>query len=71
MTRRRYVITELLDSDPFLTTDEVALMFRVKRRTVSRWAQDGRLPGQKAPGGRGWLFRTSVVHAALERGGPP
>lgn len=31
--------------------DDVADMFRVGRRTVTRWAREGRIPHIKTPGG--------------------
>lgn len=61
-------VNELLAGDSFLTAGEVAALFRVDRRVVNRWGAEGKLPGQKSPGGRGWLFRRSVVTAALNRG---
>jgi excisionase family DNA binding protein len=67
-TQRRDLIDNLLDSDPFLTTDEVAALFRVDVKTVSRWVKSGRLRGQKSPGGGVWLIRESVARAHLERG---
>lgn len=57
-----------MDGDPFLTGKEVAALFRVDGRTVSKWARLGRLQGIRTPGrGHGvWRFHQSVVRAALE-----
>jgi excisionase family DNA binding protein len=64
---RADLIAVVMDGDPFLTGDEVAALFRVDPRTVSRWARTGRLPGTRTPGaGHGvWRFRRSVVRQAL------
>lgn len=35
----------------WLHTDEVARIFNVSPKTVSRWAKDGRLPHQRTLGG--------------------
>jgi excisionase family DNA binding protein len=35
----------------FLRSAEVAAIFQVSPKTVSRWAQDGRLPYQRTLGG--------------------
>ncbi|WP_121188229.1 BldC family transcriptional regulator [Nocardiopsis sp. Huas11] len=34
-----------------LTPAEVAALFRVDPKTVTRWAQDGKLPSFRTPGG--------------------
>lgn len=68
MTRPHHdpaLVDDFLDGDPFMLASEVAPLFRVDARTVSRWAKRGRLPGQKTPGGGEWRFRESVIHQAL------
>ena len=50
--------------DAFLTAAEVALIFRVDPKTVSRWALAGKLPAIKTPGGHR-RFRESEVRACL------
>jgi excisionase family DNA binding protein len=40
-----------LDADPLLTPAEVAAMFRVDPKTVTRWAKDGRLTSVRTLGG--------------------
>lgn len=54
-----------LGNDPLLTPAEVARIFNVRAKTVTRWAIAGKLPGQRTPGGRDWRFRKSVVEQAL------
>lgn len=54
-----------LDGDPFLTTAEVARLFRCGPKAVTRWANEGRLAGQRTPGGRDWRFRRSEVVRAM------
>lgn len=52
-------------SDPLLTPSEVARMFRVDPKTVTRWAQAGRLPAIRTLGGHR-RFRLSDIQAALD-----
>ena len=51
-----------------LTPGEVAAMFRVDPKTVTRWAAAGRIASIRTPGGHR-RFRESEVRALLE-GGP-
>lgn len=48
-----------------LTPQEVALLFRVDLKTVSRWAKSGKLPGLKTPGNH-WRFFSADIYALLE-----
>jgi excisionase family DNA binding protein len=57
-------VTDLLDGDPLLTPGEVAEMFRVDPKTVSRWATAGLIPSIKTPGGH-VRFRQSAVQVLL------
>lgn len=50
--------------DRLLTPGEVALMFRVDPKTVSRWASAGRIGSVRTPGGHR-RFRESEVQALL------
>lgn len=50
-----------------LTEREVAALFRVDPKTVSRWAMTGKLDGFKTPGGH-YRFPREAVLAALEDG---
>jgi excisionase family DNA binding protein len=50
--------------DRLLTVPEVAALFRVDPKTVTRWASAGRLPCIRTPGGRA-RFRWSDVAALL------
>ena len=45
-----------------LTPADVASIFGVSAKTVSRWAQSGRLPGFHTPGGH-YRFKRSDVEA--------
>ncbi len=67
--------------DRLLTPGEVAALFRVDPKTVTRWAAAGRIGSIRTPGGHR-RFRESEVRALLEgegeldetldgRGGPP
>jgi len=45
-----------------LTTGDVAVIFGVTLTTVKRWAEDGRLPSFRTPGGH-YRFRPEDVEA--------
>lgn len=51
--------------DPLLTPGEVAKLFRVDPKTVTRWAVAGRIPSIRTPGGHR-RFRESEVEALLK-----
>lgn len=53
--------------DRLLKPGEVAEMFRVDPKTVTRWAKAGRLTSVKTPG-RHHRFRESEVRALLNAG---
>ena len=55
-------VTGVLNDDPLLTPAEVARLFRVDPKTVTRWAKADRLPSVKTPGGHR-RFRRSAVEA--------
>lgn len=52
------------DDDPLLTPSEVARLFRVDPKTVTRWAQAGRIPAIKTVGGHR-RFRASEISRLL------
>ncbi len=52
------------DAEPLLTPAEVAIMFRVDPKTVTRWASAGRIGSIRTPGGHR-RFRESEVHGML------
>ncbi|MGH3545703.1 MAG: BldC family transcriptional regulator [Mycobacteriales bacterium] len=51
-----------------LTPSEVAALFRVDPKTVTRWAAAGRISSIRTPGGHR-RFRESEVRALLASGG--
>lgn len=53
-----------------LTPGEVAALFRVDPKTVTRWATAGRISSIRTPGGHR-RFRESEVRALLEGGASP
>lgn len=57
--------TELVE---LLTPAEVARMFRVDPKTVTRWARAGRLPCIKTLGGHRRFRRSDVERALVESG---
>lgn len=54
-----------VDEDRLLTAAEVAALFRVDPKTVTRWAAAGRITSIRTPGGHR-RFRESEVRALLE-----
>lgn len=56
-------------NDRLLTPNEVAALFRVDPKTVTRWASAGRIPSLRTPGGHR-RFRESQVLALLEADDP-
>lgn len=52
------------DNDPLLTPGEVADLFRVDPKTVTRWAAAGRITSVRTPGGHR-RFRKSAVDSFL------
>ena len=49
------------DSERLLTPAEVAAMFRVDPKTVTRWARDGRLTAIRTLGGHRRYLETQVL----------
>lgn len=47
----RSITAHLLGHDPLLTASEVAQLFRVDPKTVTRWVKAGRIAAQRTPGG--------------------
>lgn len=60
----RGLAADALDNDPLLTSSEVAALFRVDQKTVSRWVGAGRVPSLLTPGGH-HRFRRSVIDEIL------
>jgi excisionase family DNA binding protein len=52
------------DGDRLMTSGEVASVFRVDPKTVTRWAAAGRISSVRTPGGHR-RYRESAVRAAL------
>lgn len=57
------------EPEPLLTTAEVATMFRVDPKTVTRWSKAGRIASLRTPGGHR-RYREADVQALL-RGETP
>jgi len=57
--------TDPSDSEPLLTPAEVAAMFRVDPKTVTRWAKAGKLSSVRTLGGHR-RYLASEVRALLE-----
>ena len=58
----------MMDNDTLLTPAEVAGLFRVDPKTVSRWAKAGKLSSIRTLGGHR-RYRASEVYALLEHTG--
>ena len=56
--------TEPTETEPLLTPAEVAAMFRVDPKTVTRWAKAGKLSSIRTLGGHR-RYRESEVRALL------
>lgn len=54
-----------MEEPKYLTTGEVASLFRVDMKTVDRWAKAGRITGVKTPGGH-WRFSASHIKRVVE-----
>lgn len=54
----------IVPTDHLLTPGEVATLFRVDPKTVTRWAAKGRLSSIRTPGGHR-RFRETEVYALL------
>lgn len=57
------------ESEQLLTPSEVAALFRVDPKTVTRWAKAGKLNSIRTLGGHR-RYRASEVHALLEAQSP-
>ncbi|MCX5066622.1 BldC family transcriptional regulator [Micromonospora lupini] len=57
-------------TDPLMTPGEVAHLFRVDAKTVTRWAKTGKLPGIKTLGGHR-RFYASTVRTLLKPAADP
>ena len=66
------IVTRAPQRDRLLTPGEVATLFRVDPKTVTRWASAGRIGSIRTPGGHR-RFRESEVRALLrgEEAGTP
>jgi excisionase family DNA binding protein len=58
------VTTRMPDAEPLLTPSEVAAMFRVDPKTVTRWAKAGKLTSIRTLGGHR-RYREAEVRALL------
>jgi excisionase family DNA binding protein len=56
------------DADRLLTPAEVAAIFRVDPKTVTRWARDGRLTAVRTLGGHRRYRETEVLALLREAG---
>jgi excisionase family DNA binding protein len=59
-------LAEESQTDPLLTPAEVAALFRVNPKTVTRWARAGKLTAIRTLGGHR-RFRASEIRRCLER----
>jgi excisionase family DNA binding protein len=50
----------------YLTTGEVAELFRVDDSTVARWAELGKIPSTRTPGGRRRYPKDAIVALLVE-----
>ena len=62
--RKRAMSTRIPDAEALLTPAEVATMFRVDPKTVTRWAKSGKLTSIRTLGGHR-RYREAEVRALL------
>jgi excisionase family DNA binding protein len=62
-----YPLRKLAD-EKLLTAAEVAALYRVDVKSVTRWAKQGKLPHVTTPGGRR-RYREADIRAVYEAGG--
>ncbi len=55
-------MTEQLETEDLLTPAEVAAMFRVNPKTVTRWARSGKLTSIRTLGGHRRFLASEVEH---------
>lgn len=60
-----HILSQPARGDRLMTPGEVAALFRVDPKTVTRWAKAGRIGSIRTPGGHR-RFRESEVRALLE-----
>lgn len=48
-----------IDSDPWLSVDEVAQHLKISKPTIFRWLEKGKIPAHKV--GKQWRFKLSEV----------
>jgi excisionase family DNA binding protein len=58
-------LPEYTATDPLMTPAEVAAMFRVNPKTVTRWARAGKITAIRTLGGHR-RFRASEIHRCLD-----
>lgn len=69
------VVDELTDPNALLTPREVASLFRVTPKTITRWAEAGKLPAIRTLGGhrrfpaRGVIAAYTEMHTRVSAGG--
>ena len=66
MEQKRSSTQDRLDDDELLTPAEVADLFRVNPKTVTRWARSGKLHAIRTLGGHR-RFRASDIRKHLEQ----
>lgn len=59
-----FTVTDLTPSDALLTPAEVAALFRVNPKTVTRWARAGKISAVRTLGGHR-RFRESEIRRSL------
>ena len=64
MQSKGYPLAEYSTPDPLLTPAEVAAMFRVNPKTVTRWARAGKITAIRTLGGHR-RFRASEINRCL------
>lgn len=61
----------MIMEDRLLTPDEVAARFKVRPRTVTRWAVEGKLSSIRTPGNHRRFWQSEVNALLAEQPPPP
>jgi excisionase family DNA binding protein len=69
LAERTHSMTTPTSDEKLLKPGEVAALFRVGPKTVTRWAQSGRLPCVHTPGGQVRIPATAVQQLLAAEGG--
>jgi len=74
VNQQKEIFVKMHDRSQLLTPGEVALMFRVDPKTVTRWASSGRIGSVRTPGGHRRFLEADIkllLDQLTTEAGPP